>query len=76
MTGSEHIIESSFVCNHNRTAIRTIKSDCVSPGEKQLEVHDKLICLDCGEEVEFSPTIFVPDSFLISLNQKETKRDD
>ena len=70
MTVSDRNIESSFECKHNRTAIRTIALDCNSPGEKELEIHDKLICLDCGEEVEFSPTIFVPDSFLISLHHK------
>jgi len=48
--------------------------DIFSPGEKKREIQDKLICLDCGEEVEFSPTIFIPDSFMLSLHNNKKKR--
>jgi hypothetical protein len=67
MTGTDHNIKSSNICKHYRTAINPVVSDLVPPAERKLEVQDKLICLDCGEEVEFSPTIFVPDIFIVSL---------
>lgn len=63
------------ICKHYRTAIATVESYKCFRRAKILKIQEHLICLDCGEQVDFSPLIFVPDSFLISLNISESNTD-